>query len=972
MSIMRIGILARAVAFIADSDVTVLWDGSLQAGPPGGSTGEHNLSKGFRTADLAGLGNSSKPLDRAEQYRSGSSLAQAKQGESQAPADDTPPRWRNLLTIVMIITLSVLGTLIIAAIAILFIYRAVDRAGVDEGKELPEVSADVAKEAGRTAEVGYDTETSQDISIWQGFSGYEATVGERCGVGMQGYVALQHRLIFMFLGLPMLVISLMVYNSMGSGKMIDVPMGQLTMANVDPVHVNTTVTDENGVTTATLSYSNADKAITWLCDSSIGCKFFGSAEPIKPAAVAAILAINDAMLGLMIFVFLVYMFYWAFPNLQAARDADNVDTSHFSIRIDQLPPRLREGDEQYESKLRTAVVEHVESASGIEGAEIVEMTVIRKGYSDAVALLSQIEQLESDAEMEREKHRSEVVKSVEEKIAAAKAELAELPDPKTGPVVRAFAILADFNHAQSAPGRLASEPFDGAVVSRAPEPEDVYWLHQSDTRGQRIMGFVISAIIKLAFYGTVFMLGATLMQMKAQSTNEAECLAADTGEVRDPGRTELLAAYNSTSATPIGISPYKTQHCLCRGMGVVAIFQDKDLWRPCDTYMYNYMISKLWLAAFLLMTVVLMPVVRFVFNFLEVSIECPITYSERNNSAFVSHVFLVFLMKFVLVALVLSKPLEGPYDIDSHELLFEVAETIFLSTAIMVVAQLWIRFFFGVIIPFLGSLVAGPFLFSHQKTANAVASFRPPFEPAERLAELAGLLGGVIVFSALVPCLVGGCFLFIIVLAFMDRVFLMRGASRKELAVDLSQPYSALWWIMFCVYLHGLLSAYVFGNPLLFPGSLIAYDEKKDAGYNLPSSYMSAPIATRIRWHATSWNAFPGLFLAWVCVVFAIVALVLKLKKVFGGTSSTSAGGGHGLFHKQVSMALTKFSPSVIKGMGKRATYVPDSPKGMAEYLGGTLPAEKPAAPAKAAPEAKQEEPAPPAAPAAPSPVDFE
>ena len=48
-----------------------------------------------------------------------------------------------------------------------------------------QVSADVAKEAGRTAEVGYDTETSQDISIWQGFSGYEATVGERCGVGMQ-------------------------------------------------------------------------------------------------------------------------------------------------------------------------------------------------------------------------------------------------------------------------------------------------------------------------------------------------------------------------------------------------------------------------------------------------------------------------------------------------------------------------------------------------------------------------------------------------------------------------------------------------------------------------------------------------------------------------------------------------------------------------------------------------------------------
>ena len=38
---------------------------------------------------------------------------------------------------------------------------------------------------------------------------------------------------------------------------------------------------------------------------------------------------------------------------------------------------------------------------------------------------------------------------LEGKIAAAKAELAELPDPKTGPVVRAFAILADFNHAHA-------------------------------------------------------------------------------------------------------------------------------------------------------------------------------------------------------------------------------------------------------------------------------------------------------------------------------------------------------------------------------------------------------------------------------------------------------------------------------------------------------------------------------------------
>ena len=38
-------------------------------------------------------------------------------------------------------------------------------------------------------------------------------------------------------------------------------------------------------------------------------------------------------------------------------------------------------------------------------------------------------------------------------------------------------------------------------------------------------------------------------------TNDVECLAADTGEVRDPGKTELLASYNSTSATAIGISP---------------------------------------------------------------------------------------------------------------------------------------------------------------------------------------------------------------------------------------------------------------------------------------------------------------------------------------------------------------------------------------------------------------------------------
>ena len=131
----------------------------------------------------------------------------------------------------------------------------------------------------------------------------------------------------------------------------------------------------------------------------------------------------------------------------------------------------------------------------------------------------------------------------------------------------------------------------------------------------------------------------------------------------------------------------------------------------------------------------------FIFGLLGETIESPITYSERNVSKFVSHVFLVFTIQFMLVVLVLSKAVGGPYRFGSHEWFTEATETVLMGIVIMSVAQAWVRFAFAVLVPFLGSILVGPFFFSHQKIANAVASFRQKYDPAERLAEFCVFVG---------------------------------------------------------------------------------------------------------------------------------------------------------------------------------------------------------------------------------------
>ena len=894
---------------------------------PGSSPDGKLTSTGLRTAsgDLAwhqykASGRGTSPADRPQQVERrgfrdeesgsgrtaglGSSFEQA----NQPAADDFDPAWQHMLRTLGIVAASVVGGLILVLLLIMCIYRASDRSGVDEGEVLPEVSAEAAEEAGKTTAVGYDKE-KEEISLWQGFSEYEETMKERCGVGMQGYVALQHRLFCLFLFLPLFVIPLLIYNSQGSGKMVDVPLGGYTMANVE-VNVTNAVRMQE-------SYSLA-----------------------KPSDASFYVAMFDATGALVLLVFFGTMIYSTFPKMQADQEEKYADMSNFAIRIEALPPSLPEGNDDYESKLSTAVVEHVESASGVSSAEVKELTLIRTGHSEAVALLARLETLDESLEIEKEKHRSAEVKRLEEEVASVKADLAKLPNPKTQDVVCAFVILGDSAHAQSAPGSLTQAPFDGALVHLAPEPEDVNWAHQSKTKGQRTAGTVISFFLKSILFAGFFALGTWLLLQKEAMTDDVECNDPLTGEVRESTKGDCLSAYAS-SFDDKGISPYANQHCLCRGVGVVAIFQDRDLWRPCDSYMNRFVIGKYWLFLFLFLIVLLSPVFRKTMNALGNTMECPITYSERESSAFVGNLLLILSMKFAIVAIVMARPL-GLYEFASRDWLYELSETLLLSTAIMVVAELWVRLFFGVIVPFVAACFAGPFLFSHQKKANAAASFRLYFEPAERLAELTGLVGGLIIFSAMIPPFVVGCFLFIILIAFLDRIYLLRGASREQLAFDLTLPYMALWALVLCVFLHALLAAYVFGHPLLFPGVLLNYNPAEDEGFDRPSIY-NASAGKALGWHLRSLNALPSLCVAALCVFFFLYAIVAamigKAKKSAVGDDAEKTGEDTGENAEETGDQKTsaKFDADALQAKGKLTSYVPSTPNGISDYLNGTF-----------------------------------
>ena len=89
--------------------------------------------------------------------------------------------------------------------------EAVDRDGVDAGKELPKVDRALAIQQAKTTTVGYDARRKKNISTFMGLARYERTLGKKCGVGLQTYVHLQHHLGILFLFMIPFFLPQMVY-----------------------------------------------------------------------------------------------------------------------------------------------------------------------------------------------------------------------------------------------------------------------------------------------------------------------------------------------------------------------------------------------------------------------------------------------------------------------------------------------------------------------------------------------------------------------------------------------------------------------------------------------------------------------------------------------------------------------------------------------------------------------------------------
>merc|ERR1719379_2863358 len=102
-------------------------------------------------------------------------------------AERFDPVWLHFVRMTGIILLCVL-------VAVVLIARAVDRDGVDAGKELPKVDRALAIQQAKTTTVGYDARRKKNISTFMGLARYERTLGKKCGVGLQTYVHLQHHL----------------------------------------------------------------------------------------------------------------------------------------------------------------------------------------------------------------------------------------------------------------------------------------------------------------------------------------------------------------------------------------------------------------------------------------------------------------------------------------------------------------------------------------------------------------------------------------------------------------------------------------------------------------------------------------------------------------------------------------------------------------------------------------------------------
>lgn len=791
------------------------------------------------------------------------------------PAHEGEAEWRSMGKITLIV-LAILVVILLGLVALIVrLWLWYDRVGVDEGKELPPVSAQLSTDYLEENSAGYDKAKKEWIplvSFGKGeFDLYES-LGNIAGVGMQAYFIILYQAFWVNMLCLALLIPMMGYDSMGGHAEA---AAVWTAADLDP-------------DVAANAHSFQDHWTSRLL-------FVNWSGHASATTLTVGLAINDAISVLVITCWAMWLYLVTFPFLKRKLERERGNIGEFVVLVDGLPGHL-EGDKhaQYETVLREHMIKIVNQRreeKGITSEVPVEIkeVVLCRDYEGQLGKFEELVSLRETRDIEKDKHRSEKVEALEAEITALEAKLEEgRKSPETLRVSRAYVMFRRqgdtdllveaykrFKVIDSFPRDVAEElAFEGnrkIEVVRATEPEDVNWDQQGFDRDVRSKAVVISIIIQVISFAA-FMYGLSVLtttklahkEMLADCFDEAGCIPP----------VAVDDALNM-GLSKDGLLP----NCVCAGVGTQHILQTEELWHPCN----DYMMLQVWLK---IMSLVLVGCVFVVCEILEAILEGlaqfekPLTYSQAEYNLFCTMYRLNLFAKIMVVVVVTLKLFGGDFIPFTPVWFAEVGDLVVLQIMVSIVAINFVRIFKGVIAPW----ILGFFfkLFSHQKIANKVGCFRFEFEPSKRSSEFYMLFTACFLFYTGMPVLLVIFAIWVTVQAFMDRMFLLRGCSRSNLAVNLQIPNAVASYLCIVMFLHCLFAAWTLGSPQLYLSELMGWakpivlEDPENEHPHWDSEHIAKLSKSQlVALHFGSQAAIPNLvmaaliFLFWATVFFA-------------------------------------------------------------------------------------------------------
>mmetsp|Transcript_59663 Transcript_59663/g.141967 ORF Transcript_59663/g.141967 Transcript_59663/m.141967 type:complete len:934 (+) Transcript_59663:112-2913(+) len=609
--------------------------------------------------------------------------------------------------------------------------------------------------------------------------------------------------------------------------------------------------------------------------------------------------------------FAIWLRFWCVPRAILKSDDQMTTVADFAVAVDCLPRKISDHP-NYQEQLKTYIEEEVGKAREVmagknlpvpKAANKVQEVILVRNYNQRLASVKELAEMKKAKAIADYKGASASVQtgpccccktSLEQAIADKETELGDILDENELPVLRAFVILNTPQDAQALLQRFrfsrtifrccGRSKFEGKAIriQAAPEPSDILWANQDTPKcrrfGRRVIMLITWLIVLVLSVALVYLTEHSGRQLGpdagSQVIGDDQSCDAGTKTSGTPCNALVAAEWDKTYARSLSGDD---RNCFCTTQGYQEIVQDSELY---DDLCKDWLIESGQTIATTFGTAMIIVVINYILRIL-VNIfaawEKPLSISDLNSSVMfkvaVSQIIntslIIFVINFNGFFLTKLFNMEGDYsDFDRGW---------YATVAAAILTNMVLNAFFAPLSSFSSWILAKikrccccRRRAGHQLELLALYE-NPPFEIAERYAQMLTTVFCTVIYSSGLPLLNVFAVFYFFISYWSDRIILFRG-SKSPPAYNLSMPLQASAMLLFAAPLHALLALFMYSHPCTFPSSAIG-----DYSFE-GEEYASGGLKERVR-RRSAWMMLLAL------VVLVALYVLWWLEWIIGGAS---------------------------------------------------------------------------------------